>query len=299
MAITAAQVKELREKTGVGMMECKKALQEVDGDLEKAILFLRERGMSRAQKKAGRTAAEGLVEVYVNADRNCGVLVELNCETDFVSKNDEFQAFAKDLAGLALEKKISNVEELKSAELNGKVVGDTLTELIAKIGENMNLRRVTVCETSNGVVAGYSHMGGKIGTLIVLDGANNDQVEELGKELAMHVAAASPRFLNESEVDHSELDQEREIARKKLEEEGKPADMIDKILVGQMKKFFKEICLLDQAFVKDPGVSVSKYVEGQKLGVTLSSFARFQLGEGIEKKQENFAEEVAAQVKSN
>ncbi len=298
MSIPAQMVKELREKTGVGMMECKKALEENTGDMEKAILWLRERGMSRAAKKADRVAAEGMIQVQVSADQKSGVLVELNCETDFVSKNEDFSGFVQEVANIALAKKMSNVEELLTAKMkNGSDVKGNLTELIAKIGENMNLRRVQVLSTSNGVVSGYTHMGGKIGTLVVLEGATGADVENLGKDLAMHVAAAAPRFMMESDVNAAELEQERELARKKLAEEGKPADMIEKILVGQMKKFFKEVCFIEQAFIKDPGVSVLKHVENTKKGLKVASFARFHLGEGIEKKIENFADEVAAQLK--
>jgi elongation factor Ts len=295
MSITASQVKDLREKTGVGMMECKKALEETGGDMEKAIVWLRERGMSRAAKKADRVAAEGIVEVYVTPDNSAGVLLELNCETDFVSKNEDFRKFAHDVAELALKTKATTIEELEPAKLGSTTVAARLTELIAKIGENMKLRRVKVLTASNGTVAGYSHMGGRIGTLVVIEGGKN---VDLGKDIAMHVAAAAPRYLNETQVDTTELDQEREIARKKLVEEGKPADMIEKILVGQMKKFYKEVCLVEQAFIKDPNVNITKHVENTAKGAKLAGFARFQLGEGIEKKKENFAEEVAAQLRN-
>lgn len=292
--ITAGMVKDLREKTGVGMMECKKALEENAGDMEKAIMWLRERGMSRAAKKADRVAAEGLVEVFVTPDHSAGVLLELNCETDFVSKNDEFRALARQAAELALKSKAKSPEDVLSASLDGTTVKDKLTELIAKIGENMTLRRVKVLTPEGGVVVGYSHMGGKIGTLVALQGATGSDVVELGKDVAMHVAAASPRYLVETEVNGSELEQEREIARKRLEEEGKPADLIEKILVGQMKKFFKEVCLLEQAFVKNPDLTVQKFVDSAKKGLKLTGFSRFQLGEGVEKKKEDFAAEVAA-----
>ena len=296
MSITATMVKDLREKTGVGMMECKKALAETNGDMEKAIVWLREHGMARAQKKEGRVAAEGLVEVFVNADQSAGVLVELNCETDFVSKNEEFRQLAHDIAKLAFDHKAKDHEELLGLKLGAQTVKEKVTELIAKIGENMQLRRVKVLHTANGVVSGYSHMGGKIGTLVVLEGAKGADIAELGKDLAMHVAAAAPRYLVESEVNATELEQEREIARKRLEEEGKPADLIDKILVGQMKKFYKEVCFIEQAFIKDPNVTVQKHVDNAKKGLKIAAFARFQLGEGIEKKKEDFAAEVAAQL---
>lgn len=298
-AISAGMVKDLREKTGVGMMECKKALEENSGDMEKAILWLRERGMSRAAKKADRVAAEGLVAVYVNADSSAGVLLELNCETDFASKNEDFRKLAQDAAELALKSKAKTPEEVLSAKLGSSTVKDQLTELIAKIGENMTLRRVKVLTATNGMVSGYSHMGGKIGTLVALEGHKGDDVAEIGKDIAMHVAAAFPRYLLETEVNATELEQEKEIARKKLQEEGKPAELIEKILVGQMKKFYKEVCLVEQAFIKNPDLTVSKHVDTAKKGLKVSGFARFQLGEGIEKKQENFAEEVAATAKQH
>jgi elongation factor Ts len=292
--ITAGMVKDLREKTGVGMMECKKALEENAGDLEKAIVWLRERGMSRAAKKADRVAAEGLVEVCVTPDHSAGVLLELNCETDFVSKNDEFRTLARQAAELALQSRAQTPEQVLEAKLGDSTVRGRLTELIAKIGENMTLRRVKVLTAEDGVVVGYSHMGGRIGTLVTLKGAKGDDVIEMGKDLAMHVAAASPRYLVDTEVNASELEQEREIAKKRLEEEGKPADLVEKILVGQMKKFFKEVCLVEQAFVKNPDVTVQKFVDSAKKGLKLGGFSRFQLGEGVEKKKEDFAAEVAA-----
>ena len=296
MTITAGMVKDLREKTGMGMMECKKALEENGGDMEKAIVWLRERGMSRAAKKADKIAAEGVVEVYISPDHSSAVLLEVNCQTDFVAKNEDFVNIAKLAAEAALKTKSKSVDELANAKIQGGTVQERLVELAAKIGEKMELRRLKVLHTSNGVIAGYSHMGGRIGTLVVLEGGTGAEVEVLGKDLAMHVAAAAPRYLVETEIDKAELETEREIARKKLEEEGKKADMIEKILVGQMKKFAKEVCLVDQAFIKDPNVTVAKHVENTKTGVKLAGFARFALGEGIEKKAENFAEEVAAQA---
>lgn len=294
-AISASQVKDLREKTGMGMMECKKALEENGGDFDKSIVWLRERGMSRAAKKADRVAAEGIVEVYINDDQNAGVALEVNCETDFASKNENFRSFAHDAAILALKNRATSVEELGTQKFaTGKTVQDTLTDLIQKIGENMRLRRVSIQSSSNGTVAGYTHMGGKIGTLVVLEGKKGAETTTLGKDIAMHVAAAFPRYLNSDQVNKGELEQEREIARKKLVEEKKPEAMIEKILDGQMKKFFKEVCLVEQAFVKNQDEQIGKLVE--KNGVKLTAFTRFQLGEGIEKRQEDFAAEVAAQL---
>ena len=285
MAVTAAQVKELREKTGVGMMECKKALTENDGDLEKAILWLRERGLSRAAKKADRVTAEGVVKVEVSDSKDAAVLIEFNCETDFVSKNEDFLKFADDLAALALSEKPESLESLLALSLNGEVVEKAVGELISKIGENLKLRRYGLFKAENGIVSGYSHMGGKIGAVVVLDGSKDDAVAELGKDLAMHVAAAAPRYLVSEEVDATELEQEKELAKKKLEEENKPAHLIEKIMGGQIQKFYKEVCLVEQAFVKDPSLSVKQLVKDQGKGAQLTRFARFQLGEGIEKKK--------------
>lgn len=298
MAVTAAMVKELRQKTGVGMMECKKALTEVGGDIEKAILYLRERGMSRAAKKADRITAEGLVQVVVSDDYTKAAALEVNCETDFVSKNEDFIKFTKDAAQLALENNCNDIEEFKKLMMSGKTVGDTVTELIATIGENLNLRRVATLTANNGVVNGYTHMGGKIGTLIQLDGATGPEVAELAKDIAMHTAAVAPRYLKPEEVSSTEIEQEKELAKKKLLEEGKPENLIEKIMAGQINKFYKEICLQEQVFVKDQNYTIKKLVKEKGQGAELTAYRRFQLGEGIEKKQENFAEEVAAQLKS-
>ncbi|SMF47105.1 translation elongation factor Ts [Pseudobacteriovorax antillogorgiicola] len=298
MSVTAAQVKELRQKTGVGMMECKKALTETGGDIEKAILYLRERGMSRAAKKADRVTAEGLVKVVISDDQTAGSVVEVNCETDFVSKNEDFIKFIDQVAKLALDNSVNDIDQLKALDMDGKSVGDTLTSLIATIGENLNLRRVATLKAANGVVSGYTHMGGRIGTLVLLEGATGEDVQEVGKDLAMHAAAASPRYLKSDDVNPAEVEQEKELGKKKLLEQGKPENMIEKILVGQINKFYKEICLVEQAFVKDPNYTVKKLVDEKGKGAELSAYVRFQLGEGIEKKQENFAEEVAAQLKS-
>jgi elongation factor Ts len=293
--ISAGQVKDLREKTGVGMMECKKALEENGGDMEKAIVWLRERGMSRAAKKADRIAAEGVVEVLVSPDATAAVALEVNCETDFVAKNEEFRKMVRDVAQIALSKKINDIEKLSEEKLpSGASVKDTIAGLIQKIGENMRLRRVQTISAPNGHISAYIHMGGRIGTAVVLEGKKG--VEDLGKDIAMHVAAAFPRYLNPEQVDRSELDQEKDIARKKLIEEKKPEAMIEKILDGQMKKFYKEVCLLEQAFVKNPDMSITKLLESNDKALKLTSFIRWGLGEGIEKKQENFAAEVAAQL---
>lgn len=294
MTISAAQVKELRDKTGVGMMECKKALSESGGDMEKAVLFLREHGMARAQKKAGRVTTEGLVEICISDDQSTGVLVEVNCETDFVSKNEDFQKYVKEVAQLALKNKTPSIEELGSIKMaDSHTISENISSLIAKIGENLQLRRVAVLSAKPGLVSGYSHMGGKIGTMVAIQCSDKSKVQELAKDLAMHVAATSPRYLNSSDVDTTELEQEKVLARKKLLEEGKPENMVDKIVAGQMNKFFKEICLVEQPFVKDPKVTVKELLTKAGSDVKIVDFKRFQLGEGIEKRADDFADEVA------
>lgn len=297
VTISASMVKDLREKTGVGMMECKKALEENSGDMEKSIVWLRERGMSRAAKKADRIAAEGMVHFVISDSGDSAALLEVNCETDFVSKNEDFRTLVTETAKLALQNNLNDVEKLSALKLSsGSTIDETLKGLIQKIGENMKLRRVQTIKAPNSVITGYSHMGGKIGTIVVLEGAKGPAVTEAGKDIAMHVAAAFPKYLSRTEVDTTELAQEREIARKKLVEEKKPEAMIDKILEGQMNKFYKEVCLLEQAFVKDPDISITKLLEKTDKSLKLTKYLRFQLGEGIEKKQENFAAEVAAQL---
>ena len=294
VTITANQVKELRERTGVGMMECKKALTENEGSMDKAILWLRERGLSRAAAKSTRAAAQGVVEIAISPDQTAGIALEVNSETDFVASNPEFKAYAKTIAELALSKKAKSIDEIKNLKLTtGKTAQETLTEMVARIGENMQLRRVSMLHTNSGVVAGYVHGGGKIGVLVAVDGGKGDQVIAATRDIAMHVAASSPRYLQASDVPASELEQEKELGRNKLLEEKKPAEMVEKILAGQMQKFYKEICLVDQPFVKDPAIAVAKYLTGVGATLKVASFIRFGLGEGIEKKEENFADEVA------
>ncbi|MBP9707603.1 MAG: elongation factor Ts [Oligoflexales bacterium] len=295
--ISAGLVKDLREKTGVGMMECKKALEENNGDIDASIKWLRERGMAKAAKKAGRIAAEGIVEVAFSPDGKTGAVIELNCETDFSARNEAFTQFASSLGKVAISGKYQDLDQLNKAPMNGKTVDESLKEMIAKVGENMSIRRFQLANCPQGGVFGYNHLGGKIGCLVVLEGVNpaDSKAQELGKELAMHVAAAAPRYLTRDEVSQEEVDQERDIARTKLEQEGKAADMIDKILSGHVNKFYKEICLIDQAYTRDPKLTIDQVVKASGLGAKLIAFYRFALGEGIEKKKENFAEEVAAQ----
>lgn len=298
MGITASQVKQLRETTGVGMMECKKALVATSGDQEKAILWLRERGMSRAQKKTGRTAAEGVVVFAISPDNKKATLIELNCETDFAAKNADFMAFSKEVANLAVNSSASSLEELKALPFGDSTVLEQLTGLISKVGENMNLRRMTTLDASeNGFVVGYNHMNGKIGTLVSLKGPYSEEAKDLALDLAMHVAASSPKCLNRDTVTADELEQEKELARANLKKQGKPDELIEKILLGQMNKFYSEITFLDQPFVKEPKLSVSKYLKQKNPNLEISNFARFQLGEGIAVEKKDFAQEVSEQLK--
>ena len=293
--ITAGLVKELRERTGAGMMDCKKALMENDGDIDKAIDYLREKGIAKAVKKAGRIAAEGLIFDAVSADHKRAVLIEFNSETDFVAKNVEFKEFGKKLAEIAITNNVKTIEALNEAEIEaGKTVAQAVTDLIAKIGENMNIRRIHETEAKDGFVATYSHLGGKLGVIVELSGEATEANITKARDIAMHVAAMDPKYLNSSEVTTADLEHEKEIARKQLEAEGKPAQIIEKILVGKMNKFYEENCLVDQIYVRaENKETVAKFAAPS----TVLSFARYKVGDGIEKKEENFAEEVAAQIR--
>ena len=301
--IKASLVKELREKTGAGMMECKKALSETNGDLEAAIDFLRKKGMSVAEKKAGRIANQGLVGVTVSG--TAGAVVELNSETDFVAKNTDFQKFLGDVMPIALAKQ-GDIEAIKAADLNGKTVADTLTSLIATIGENMNLRRSAYISVTDGVVVPYVHTAmvpgmGKIGVLVALESTGDKAaLTEIGKKIAMHVAAANPRFLTIADVDSATAEHEKGIYAEQAKNSGKPEAIIAKMVEGRMRKFYEEVVLTEQAFIMDPDKKVRDVVaDAAKTAgadVKLAAFVRFGLGEGIEKKEEDFAAEVAKQI---
>ena len=289
MAITTALIKELRERTGAGMLDCKKALEENGGDIEKAIDWLREKGIAKAAKKSGRVAAEGLVFAAVSADRKKGAILEFNSETDFVAKNDEFKTFGEKLVQLSLEHDLTSEDELKAFELEGKKVEDNLTELIAKIGENMNIRRLKLVST-DGFVETYIHLGGKIGVLLNVSGEATPENIEKAKGVAMHVAAMDPKYLNSEQVTADDLEREKEIARHQLQQEGKPENIIEKILDGKMRKFYEENCLVNQKYVRDDSVTIEKFIAPS----SIISFDRFKVGEGIEKEESDFAAEVAA-----
>jgi elongation factor Ts len=290
--ITASMVKELREKTGAGMMDCKKVLTEADGDMEKAAELLRERGIAKAGKKAGRIAAEGLVASYVSEDKKVGAIVEVNAETDFVAKNDEFKSFVNDVAKIVATSNPADVEGLLVSNYTGteKTVEEVLKDKIYTIGENMTIRRFTRFE-SEGLIESYIHGEGKIAVLVDMVKGNST----VAKDVCMQIAAARPEFLNESEVPSSRVEKEMEILKAQAMNEGKPAEIAEKMVKGRIGKFYGEICLVDQIFVKDGNQKVSEMLKANDAEV--ARFARFEKGEGIEKKEENFAEEVMKQLK--
>lgn len=297
--ITASMVKELREKSGAGMMDAKKALTEMNGDMEAAIDHLRKKGMAKADKKSSRTAAEGLVAIVSKG--TTGAVVEVNSETDFVARNEQFQGFVKDVAAKAAE--VNSVEALKDADMDGKSVADTLTNLVATIGENMTIRRMEKLSVNDGAVVGYVHNAvapnlGKIGVVVALESTGDKaKLEALGKQIAMHVAAAFPQCLDAASADQDALERERNIIRETALAEGKPAEIVEKMLDGRMKKYLKEICLMDQIFVMDGETTIADLVKNAAgdvgAPVELTAYARVQLGEGIEKEEEDFAAEVA------
>ena len=291
--ITASQVKELREKTGAGMMDCKKVLTETNGDEERAIELLRERGIAKAAKKSDRIAAEGLVEAYISEDGKVGVVVEVNAETDFVAKNEEFRNFVADIAKQVAQENPADVEALlnqKSIVETDKTVEDVLTNKIATIGENMSIRRFVRYETNN-LLESYIHGDGKIAVLVEMENGTH----ELAKDICMQIAAARPEYLDRESVPEERLAKEMEILKAQAMNEGKPEAIAEKIVQGRVGKFYSEICLVEQEFVKDPDIKVGKLVADK--GAKIVRFARFEKGEGIEKREENFAEEVAKQIK--
>lgn len=292
MAVTAKMVKELREKTGAGMMDCKKALTENDGDMEKAIDWLRQKGMAQAAKKADRIAAEGLTAIEI--DGNSAVIAEVNAETDFVAKNENFKTLLNDIVKFLLAKKPSSVEAALAEKMNDEQTLEAfLNDAIAKIGEKISLRRFTVIEKSDNEVFGaYLHMGGKIAVLNVIDGSD----EETAKDIAMHIAAVNPKYVDRNDVPEEEVEREKEVLKQQALNEGKPENIVEKMVTGRLNKYFEEICLLDQPFVKDSDQKVSKYLKSK--GGTISTFIRYEVGEGIERREENFAEEVMSQMKN-
>jgi len=303
-AVTSAMVKELRERTSAGMMDCKKALVESDGDMDKAIEWLREKGLSQAAKKASRIAAEGVVAQYTTEDGTVGVIVEVNCETDFVAKTDNFVNFANNVAKHIAAANPADVDELltqKFVDDESKTISDLVSEATVAIGEKISLRRFARYETA-GVVSTYIHMGGKVGVLVEVATDNKgEEVKTFAHDLALQIAAARPEAVRREEVDASKLEKEKEILRAQAINEGKPEKIVDRMVEGRIEKYYKEVCLLDQAFVKDGDKSIkglmAEIAKTTGANLDIVRFTRFERGEGIEKRQDNFAEEIAAQMK--
>ena len=297
---TAKDVKELRERTGCGMMDCKKALTESDGNMDKAIEFLREKGLAAVAKKAGRIAAEGVVSAYVSEDGKIGAVIEVNSETDFVAKNADFVTFVDTLAKIVAENNPADIDALKALKYDDSLtVEEMLREKVLTIGENMNIRRFQRFE---GVVGSYIHGGGKIGVLVNFDtNADADKIAAMSKNVCMQIASMNPKYKDEASVPAEEVEKEKEILTQQAINEGKPAQIAEKMVAGRIKKYFKEICLLDQAYILDGDLDVAKYIEnaGAEIGetVVLADFVRFEKGEGLEKREDNFADEVASMVK--
>ena len=294
MAITAQQVKELREKTGAGMMDCKKALTETNGDMDKAIDYLREKGIAKAAKKGDRIAAEGLTSIVVEGDQ--AVILEVNAETDFVAKNDAFQTLVKELAAHLLANKPASVEEALAQTMeNGATVQDHINAAIAKIGERITLRRFEIkTKPENGAFGAYIHQGGRISVLTIIEGSADEAV---AKDVSMHIAALNPKYVSRDQVTAEEVEHERQVLTQQALNEGKPEKIVAKMVEGRLGKYFEEICVMDQTFVKNPDQKVGQYVQAN--GATIVEFVRYEVGEGIEKKQDNFAEEVMSQVKKD
>ena len=287
--ISASLVKELREQTGAGMMDCKKALAECDGNLEAAVDWLREKGIAKAGKKEARIAAEGLANIYV--DGNNAVIVEVNSETDFVAKNDEFKDLINTISNLLINNNVNTVEEALALQTEEGTLENTITNKIAKIGEKISFRRFELVEKTDAETFGaYTHMNSKIAVLVVLEGSNSD----VAKDVAMHAAAMRPKYLNIESVPTEDVDNEREVQKQIAINEGKPADIAEKMVEGRIKKFYKEVCLTEQPFVKNDDMSVAEFVKSN--GGVVKSMVRYEVGEGMQKKEENFAEEVAKQM---
>ncbi|HDZ8698937.1 TPA: elongation factor Ts [Staphylococcus aureus] len=290
--ISAKLVKELREKTGAGMMDCKKALTETDGDIDKAIDYLREKGIAKAAKKADRIAAEGLV--HVETKGNDAVIVEINSETDFVARNEGFQELVKEIANQVLDTKAETVEALMETTLpNGKSVDERIKEAISTIGEKLSVRRFAIrTKTDNDAFGAYLHMGGRIGVLTVIEGSTD---EEAARDVAMHIAAINPKYVSSEQVSEEEINHEREVLKQQALNEGKPENIVEKMVEGRLRKYLQEICAVDQDFVKNPDVTVEAFLKTK--GGKLVDFVRYEVGEGMEKREENFADEVKGQMK--
>ena len=298
MGVTMEDIKELRSRTGAGVLDCKKALNKVDGDIEAAVEHLREKGMAAADKKAGRVAAEGLVSLNIREDHKKGVLVEVNSETDFVAKNDNFQSLVSDISEHLMQSEAGDAEAVEEESWfkdENKTVNDVIKEAIANIGENINLRRFKRIET-DGYLFGYIHMGGKIGVLAEFANEYDESKEKAAKDIAMHIAAINPEFLDRDSVNAEAIEKEKKIYKEQMINEGKPEHIIDQIVEGKINKYYTQVCLLEQPFVRDEDKTVAEVLEENDMEI--KQFTRFEIGEGIEKKEEDFAAEVAAMTKN-
>ncbi|HLV09713.1 MAG TPA: translation elongation factor Ts [Halanaerobiales bacterium] len=290
-------IRELRERTGAGVMDCKKALEENNNDVEAAVEYLREKGMAAAAKKAGRIATEGKVNVLINDGKKKGIIAEINSETDFVAKNEKFQTLVSDISIHLLKSSSKEIDDVLKEEWergNTKDVNTVIKEAIAEIGENINLRRFERYETG-GFLQGYIHLGGKIGVLVELNAEYNEDKQRVAKDIAMHIAASNPGYIDREEIEDEVISKERSIYREQMLNEGKPEHIIDKIVDGKMDKFYSQVCLLEQEFIRDTDITVGQLLKEK--GIMVSKFTRYELGEGIEKKEEDFAEEVMREVK--
>ncbi|TDO89368.1 translation elongation factor Ts (EF-Ts) [Halanaerobium saccharolyticum] len=298
MGVTMKDIKELRSRTGAGVLDCKKALNKVDGDIEAAVEYLREKGMAAAAKKAGRVAAEGLVSLNISDDRKKGVLVEVNSETDFVAKNDNFQSLVSDISEHLMQSQAEDVETVENEAWfkdEKETVSDVIKAAIANIGENINLRRFKRVET-DGYLFGYIHMGGKIGVLVEFANEFAEEKAQAAKDVAMHIAAINPEFLDRDSVDSESIEKEKKIYKEQMLNEGKPEHILDQIVEGKINKYYTQVCLLEQPFVRDDDKTVAEVLKENDMEV--KQFTRFEIGEGIEKKEEDFAAEVAAMTKN-
>lgn len=293
---TAKDVMTLREMSGAGMMDCKKALTECQGDMDKAMDYLREKSLAASAKKASRIAAEGIVSDYVSEDRKIGVIVEVNCETDFVAKTDDFKALVNSMAKLIAEKNPADVDALMALDTGDGTVAELITRAVAKIGEKITVRRFSRVAVESGLVDTYVHLGGKIGVLVEMAG-EDASAKAVAHDVAMHIAAAKPTCLSRADVNQDDVEHERKILREQAmnEPKPKPANIIEKMVEGRIEKYYKEVCLLEQPFVKDPDVSVGQMV-AKVSGAEVKSFSRFEMGEGLQKREDNFAEEVMGQM---
>jgi len=294
---TAKDVMTLREMSGAGMMDCKKALTETNGDMEKALDYLREKSLAASAKKASRIAAEGVVGGYVSADAKTGVIVEVNCETDFVAKTDDFKALVDGIAKLVAETNPADVDALMATDTGDGTVAELITRAVAKIGEKISIRRFARSTVENGLVDTYVHLGGKIGVLVEIACADAAAAKPVAHDVAMHIAAVKPTCLSKADINQDDVEHERKILREQAmnEPKPKPINIIEKMVEGRIDKYYKEVCLLEQPFVKDPDVSVGQMVQ-KAGGVEIVSFSRFEMGEGLQKREDNFAEEVMEQM---